>query len=274
MKHTSILSVLWSTIRVVNMHDSDFLSLTDIAKFKNIDFPADVIKNRLRTKSTIEFLWLRERLYNTDFKLVEFDQFKNEAGWNSFVLNPQKRIDATNAVWLVTKSWRYWWWTYAHKDIALEFATWISVEVKLYLIKDYQRLKENEQKDVNWSVKRLIAKTNYKIHTDSIKENLIPQLLTEREKLLIYPDEADMLNMILFGKTAKQWREENVASEWNMRDYATIEQLIVLSNLESLNAELVRNWLESRQRIDMLNKTAIAQMRSLLNMQDTTFALQ
>lgn len=217
-------------------------------------------------------MWLREKLYNENFNPVEFDGFKNESGENTFTLSPQKRIDATNAVWLVTKSWRYGWWTYAHKDIALEFATRISVEVKLYLIKDYQRLKEKEHKNLNWSVKRLIAKTNYKIHTDAIKETLIPKLLTEREKLFIYPDEADMLNMILFGKTAKQWRDENASLEGNVRDYATIEQLIVLSNLESLNAELVRNWLESKQRIDMLNKTAIAQMRSLLNMPNS-FAL-
>jgi len=264
MKKTSNkLSVLWSEILVKKIDKQDFLSLTDIAKFKNFVEPNQVIRNWLRNKHTIEFLWLREKLYNPDFKPVEFDGFKNEAWANAFTLSPQVWIENTGAIWLISKSWRYWW-TYAHKDIALEFASWISVEVQLYLVKDYQRLKEEEMNAIDWNVKRLIVKTNYKIHTDAIKENLIPEELTTQQKSFVYADEADMLNVALFWQTAKQRRNKNTGTKGNMRDYATIEQLIVLSNMESINAELIRQELLQSQRLEILNKSAIQQMRSLV----------
>lgn len=260
----STLSVLWSDIALQRVGSEDFLSLTDIARYKNGEFPADVIKNRMRNKNVIEFLWLREKLYNPDFKLVEFDGFKNEAWYNAFVLSPQKWIEQTHAIWLITKSWRYWWWTFAHKDIAIKFANWVSVEFELYLIKDYQRLKEQEYKKTERDVRRLIAKTNYKIHTDAIKQNLIPPELTTQQKSYVYADEADMLNVALFGQTAKERREKNNDPWGNLRDDGTIEQLIVLSNMESINAELIRQQLSQSQRIEILNQTAIQQMKSLV----------
>ena len=268
MKKTKqILSVMWSEIMMQHIHDEDFLSLTDIARFKNELEPNQVIRNRLRNKNTIDFLWLRERLYNKDFKPVEFDGFRNKAGENAFTLSPKAWIEWVDAIWMTSKSGRYWW-TYAHKDIALEFASWISVEVKLYLVKDYQRLKEEENTSVERSVRRLISKTNYKIHTDAIKENLIPKSLTAQQISYIYADEADMLNVALFGVTAKQRREKNPDIDGNVRDQASIEQLIVLSNMESVNAELIRQELLPSQRIEILNQSAIHQLKSLASLDD------
>jgi len=217
--------------------DDDYISLTDIAKYKNPESPADVIKNWMRTRFTIDYLGTWEQLYNQNFKLVEFDQFKNEAGSNAFVLSPQKWIESTNAVGLISKSGRGGG-TYAHKDIAFEFASWISVEFKLYIIKDYQRLKadENSRISLDWNVKRILAKVNYRIHTDAIRDNLIPPELTKRQQSFVYADEADLLNTALFGMTAAEWRKENVGKNGNIRDYATIEQLLVLANLENVNA--------------------------------------
>lgn len=254
----------WVMISIKKVADEDYLSLTDIAKFKNPEFPADVIKNWMRNKHTLEFLGIRERLYNPLFKLVEFDQFKEAAGYNSFVLSPQKRIASTSAIWLLTKS-GHGWWTFAHKDIAIEFAWRISVEFRLYLIKDFQRLKDEEQKRVTQerSLSRAISKINYKIHTDAIKEHLIPQKLTPEEITATYISEADMLNKILFGKTAHEWKHYN-AKSWNIRDYATIQQLIVLSNMESINALLIEKWLSQIQRIKELHRVASSQMKSLL----------
>jgi hypothetical protein len=245
--------------------ENDFISLTDIARYKNPEFPADVVKNWLRTRSTIEFLGLWEQLNNPDFKLVEFDQFKNEAGANAFVLNPQKWISATNAVGMLSKSGRYGG-TFAHKDIAFEFASWVSVEFKLYIIKDYQRLKadENSRISLEWNVNRVISKINYKIHTDAIKDNLIPHLVSKQQQSFAYASEADMLNVALFGKTAREWKEQNPEAKGNMRDEATIQQLIVLSNLESMNAELIKQGISQNQRLVALNKMAIEQMTSIL----------
>ncbi len=245
--------------------ENDYISLTDIARYKNSEFPADVVKNWMRSRSTIEFIGLWEQLNNPDFKLVEFDQFRNEAGANAFVLSPQKWISATNAIGIISKSGRYGG-TFAHKDIAFEFASWISAEFKLYIIKDYQRLKtdENSRISLEWNVNRVISKINYKIHTDAIKENLIPGLVSPRQQSFTYANEADLLNVALFGLTAKQWQEKNPDSKGNMRDEATIQQLIVLSNLESMNAELIKQGLAQNQRLVMLNKMAIEQMMSIL----------
>jgi hypothetical protein len=245
--------------------ENDFISLTDIARYKNPDFPADVVKNWMRSRSTIEFIGLWEQLNNPVFKLVEFDQFKNEAGSNAFVLNPQKWISATNATGIISKSGRYGG-TFAHKDIAFEFASWVSAEFKLYIIKDYQRIKadENSRISLDWSVNRVISKINYKIQTDAIKQNLIPDQVSSKQQSFTYASEADMLNVALFGKKAKEWKEKNSETKSNMRDEATIQQLIVLSNLESMNAELITQGIAQTQRLVFLNKMAIEQMRSLL----------
>ena len=246
-------------------NDDDYICLTDIAKYKNPEFPADVVKNWLRTRSTIEFLGLWEQLNNQDFKLVEFDQFKNQSGANSFVLSPQKWITATNAIGITSKSGRYGG-TYAHKDIAFEFASWISPEFKLYIIKDYQRLKtdENNRLSLEWNVNRVLAKLNYKIHTDAIKENLIANNLTQKQIGFTYANEADILNVALFGKFAKEWRDENPDLKGNIRDYASIEQLIVMVNLENINAHLIEQGMEQRKRLLELNKIARSQLQLLL----------
>lgn len=251
-------------IRVNSTNESDYISLTDIAKKRNPEFPADVIKNWMRSRSTIEFLGLWEKLNNPNFKLVEFDQFKQEAGTNSFVLPPQKWIDRTNAIGIISKSGRYGG-TYAHTDIAFEFASWISPEFKLYIIKDYQRLKADEShvKQIDWSIKREIAKSNYKIHTDAIKEKLILPTLSNAQISHTYASEADIINVALFGITAKDWRKMNPDTKGNIRDTATIEQLIVLSNLESMNAVFIREGLSQSERLFRLNQIAIFQLQSL-----------
>jgi len=247
-------------------NDNDFISLTDIARHKNPLFPADVIKNWMRTRGTIEFLGLWEKLHNPTFKLVDFDQFKNEAGANSFVLPPQKWIKNTKAIGLISRSGRYGGGTFAHKDIAFEFASWISAEFKLYLLIEFQRLKDDENKRLNleWNLQRTLAKINYKIHTDAIKESLIPHELTKDQINMKYASEADLLNVALFGITAKTWRDRNPKLKGNIRDHASIEQLVVLSNLESINALLIHEGFSSKDRIKKLNNTAIIQMKSLL----------
>jgi hypothetical protein len=252
-------------IRINTINEIDYISLTDIAKKQNAEYPADIIKNWLRSKNTIEFLGVWEQLNNPNFKLVEFDQFKNEAGLNSFVLSPQKWIDKTNAIGIISKSGRYGG-TYAHSDIAFEFASWLSPTFKLYIIKDYQRLKQEEShiKELEWDVKREIAKTNYKIHTDAIKENLIPPTLSKKEISYIYASEADIINKALFGQTAKEWRENNPKAKGNIRDTATIEQLIVLSNLETMNAQYIKEGLSQIERLFKLNAIAVYQMNSIL----------
>ena len=244
--------------------EDDYISLTDIAKYKS-DEPNDVIRNWIRNRDTIEFLGLWEQLNNPDFKPVEFDGFKNEAGKNSFVLSPQKWIESTNAIGITSKSGRYGG-TFAHKDIAFEFASWVSPEFKLYIIKDYQRLKEDENSrlSLDWTVNRTLAKINYKIHTDAIKDNLIPEDVSAKHKGFTYASEADVLNVALFSKTAKEWREENQGLKGNIRDYATLQQLIVMANLESMNAELIRQGIPQEERLITLNKIAIIQLESLI----------
>ena len=244
--------------------NNDYISLTDIARYKSDD-PYDVIKNWMRGKDVIQFLGLWEKLNNPDFKPVEFDGFKMEAGTNAFTLSPQKWITATNAIGIISKAGRYGG-TFAHTDIAFEFASWISAEFKLYIIKDYQRLKndENSNSSLGWNLNRELVKINYRIHTDAIKENLIPESMANKLQGIVYANEADILNVSLFGKTARQWRDENPGLTGNIRDYATYHQLIVLINLESMNAELIKMGLSQNERVLRLNKMAIEQMSLLL----------
>jgi len=251
-------------VAFVQTQQEDFICITDIAKFKNPDAPRDVIKNWMRSKNTIELLGLWEKLNNPNFKQVEFDLFKNEAGFNHFVLSPQKWISNTNAIGLQSKSGRYGG-TYAHIDIALEFASWVSVEFKFYLIKEFQFLKSQQTKELDWNIKRKLTKINYRIHTDAIKQNLIPQNLNKKQITFVYANEADVLNMALFGKTAKQWREENPKEQGNIRDYANVSQLVCLANLENLNAVFINDGLVQSERLVKLNQIAISQMRILLN---------
>ena len=249
---------------ISNIEQDDYISLTDIARYKNPDEPKDVVKNWLRIRSTIEFLGLWEQLNNPKFKGVEFDSFRNESGSNSFTLSPQKWIQATNAIGILSKSGKSGG-TFAHKDIAFEFASWISPEFKLYIIQDYQRLKidESHKEMLDWNVKRLLSKANYKIHTNAIKENLVPPEITKQQKRIIYASEADMLNVALFGKTAAQWKRENPELKGNMRDYATVEQLLVLSNLENTNALFIEQGIDQWERLGKLNKIAITQIKAL-----------
>lgn len=253
-------------IYILKKDQGDFISLTDIAKLKNKDAPADVVKNWMRSHSTIEFLGLWEKINNQNFKLVEFDGFKNESGSNSFVLSPQKWINSTNAIGMVSKSGRHGGGTFAHKDIAFEFASWISAEFKLFLIKEFQRLKEeeNQRLTLGWDIKRTLAKINYKIHTDAVKAHLIPENVPKNKIDMVYASEADVLNVALFGKTAKDWRDDNPNKEGNVRDYADVTQLVVLANLEGINAELIRRGLPQRERLMQLNQIAIVQMQSLV----------
>lgn len=267
MPNNSIKSVIHAKdtdISVISaIGKEDYISLTDIARYRS-DEPKDVVKNWLRSKSTIEFLGLWEQMNNPNFKGVEFDSFKNEAGGNAFTLSPQKWVNTTNAIGIVSKSGRYGG-TFAHKDIAFEFASWISPEFKLYIIKDYQRLKEDEayRLSLDWNVKRLISKANYKIHTEAIKENLIPPDIAKSRQGFIYASEADVLNVALFGQTAAEWCKANPQTKGNIRDYATIEQLLVLANLESANAMFIENGVEQSERAVLLNQLAIKQLKTL-----------
>lgn len=242
--------------------EEEFISITDIARYKNAVEPRDVVKNWMRNRGTIEFLGLWEKLHNSEFKEVEFDLFMFEAGSNSFVLTPTKWVESTNARGIRTKSGRNGG-TFAHRDIAMEFASWVSAEFKLYLLLEFQRLKEDEQKQIGWDIKRNLAAINYRIHTDAIKLNLIPPSLTKKQTILVYASEADVLNVALFGITAKQWRNKNSDKTGNIRDYATVTQLICLSNLESLNAMLINEGLPQSDRLKKLNQIAIQQMRLL-----------
>ena len=260
----SSIEVLGTAITVLTQAIDDYISLTDIAKHKEPDRSDHVIQNWMRNRNTIEFLGVWERLNNVVFKPLEFEGFKNRAGLNSFVLTPRQWIDATNAIGLVSKSGRYGG-TYAHKDIAFEFASWISIEFKLYLIKEFQRLKEDENSRLSlaWNLNRTLSKLNYRIHTDAIKEHLIPAAVTPAQAALAYANEADILNVALFGQTAKEWRDDNPNLEGNMRDYATIEQLLVLANIEGMNAELIHMRLSQGKRLKRLNDIAIRQMQVL-----------
>ena len=260
----SSIEVQGTAITVLTQAIDDYISLTDIAKHKEPNRSDHVIQNWMRNRNTIEFLGVWERLNNVDFKPLEFEGFKNRAGLNSFVLTPRQWIDVTNAIGLVSKSGRYGG-TYAHKDIAFEFASWISVEFKLYLIKEFQRLKEDENRRLSlaWNLNRTLSKLNYRIHTDAIKAHLIPAAVTPAQAAITYANEADLLNVALFGQTAKQWRDANPKLEGNMREYATIEQLLVLANIEGMNAELIHMGLSQGDRLKRLNEIAIRQMQVL-----------
>ena len=244
-------------------YENEFISLTDIAKYKSTD-PNDVIKNWMRSRETLEFLGLWERLHNPGFKPVEFDGFKSEAGLHAFTMSPTKWIEGVGAIGIVSKAGRYGG-TDAHSDIALEFASWVSAELKLYIMKDYQRLKrdENSRLSLNWNLNREIARLNYHIHTDAIKEHLIPTELTPEQISYKYANEADMLNVALFGKTAKQWRDANPGENGNIRDNADLDQLLVLANMESYNAILIGQGKTMSERLVLLRKLAIKQIETL-----------
>ncbi len=243
--------------------ENEFISLTDIARYKSDD-PTAVIQNWMRNRDVIEFLGLWERLHNSGFKPLEFEGFKKQAGANAFTMSPKKWIEATNAIGIVSKAGRYGG-TYAHSDIAMSFATWISPEFQLYIMKDYRRLKtdENSRLSLGWNLNREISKLNYRIHTDAIKENLIPPELTPEQVACTYANEADMLNVVLFGKTAKQWKDENPMEKGNMRDVATLNQLLVLANLESYNAVLINQGKKQKERMELLRQLAVQQLQTL-----------
>lgn len=262
MKKNAEITVLSETVRVQRIEKEEFISLTDIAKFKNADDPRFVIQNWMRTRSSIEFLGIWEILHNPDFNRVEFDTVKNHAGSNAFVMTPSKWIELTGATGIQSKAGRYGG-TFAHKDIAFEFASWVSVEFKLYLIKEFQRLQEAEQKQLGWDVKRNLTKINYRIHTDAIRAHLIPPELSGKQTSLIYASEADVLNMALFGKTAKDWRDANPNEKGNIRDQANASQLVCLANLENLNALFISEAMEQPLRLQKLNRIAIEQMEIL-----------
>jgi hypothetical protein len=263
-----ILQVQNTHIAVVSSNnEDDYICITDIAKTKESDSrAADIIKNWIRSRATLEFLGTWEQMYNPNFKVVEFDHFKMQAGLPSFVLSPGTWAEKTNAIGIYVKLGKYGG-TFAHKDIALEFCSAVNPIFKLFLIKEFQRLKteENSKDKLEWNLQRTISKINYRIHTDAIKENLIPTSLTATQKNFIYADEADILNVALFGITAKEWRAENPNEKGNIRDTATIEQLVVLSNLESINAMLIQQEMMQQERLIKLNEIAISQMKSLIN---------
>ena len=248
-------------VTIISHNENDYISLTDIAKYKSDD-PTAVIGNWMRNRNTIEFLGIWESLYNPMFKPLEFEVFRKEAGLNAFTLSPHKWTKTTNAIGIVAKSGRYGG-TFAHKDIAFKFASWISVEFELYIVKEFQRLKEEEQKQLGWSAKRELSKINYRIHTDAIKRNIIPEEVTPQQASIIYANEADVLNVAMFGMTAKQWREANADKKGNIRDYATINELICLSNMENLNAVFIDQGLPQSERLIKLNQIAIQQMKVL-----------
>jgi hypothetical protein len=260
------IKVNTAEITIVKSQEIDFISLTDIAKYKTDDASA-VIANWMRNRNTIEYLGIWESLYNPNFKPLEFEGFKKEAGLNAFTMSPLKWVNATNAIGFVVKSGRYGG-TFAQRDIAFKFASWISVEFELYLIKEFQRLKEEEQKLLGWSAKRELAKINYHIHTDAIKQNLIPEELTPAQTAIVYATEADVLNVALFGKTAKQWREANPDLKGNIRDYANINQLICLANMENLNAVFIQEKISQKDRLIKLNTIAIHQMKVLIDVEN------
>jgi hypothetical protein len=252
-------------IAVIKDNEDEFISLTDMAKFKDRESTGIVIANWLSTKYTIQFMGAWEQVCNPKFNVMEFHNIKNEAGSNGFILSSSKWIQKTNAIGIRSSAGRYGG-TFAHKDIAFEFATWLSPEFKLYLIKEFQRLKaeENEKLALGWDVKRQLTKINYRIHTDAIQKHLIPQSISKQLTNIVYATEADVLNVALFGKTAKGWREKNPKKDGNIRDYADVTQLVVLANLEGINAELIKQEISQSDRLVQLNQTAISQMRSLV----------
>ncbi len=265
MAKNKSITVKGTEVLLLTKDNKEYISITDIARYKNPDEPKDVVKNWMRSRNTIEFLGLWEKIHNPSFKGVEFDPFMYQAGSNSFVLSPSKWIDTTNAIGLISKAGTGGG-TFAHKDIAFEFASWVSAEFKLYLLVEFQRLKEdeNDRLKLEWNLQRTLSKINYRIHTDAIKEKLIPPTITKAQSAIAYASEADLLNVALFGITAKQWREANLDKDGNIRDYAELEQLVVLTNLESINSVLIRQQLSQTERLLKLNEIAITQMKSLL----------
>jgi hypothetical protein len=257
------IEVQGTEITIFSHAKDEYISVTDIARFKDQKRTDYIIQNWMRNRNTIDFLGIWERLNNPDFNPIEFDGFRNQAGLNSFILTPKQWIEKTNAIGIISKAGRYGG-TYAHKDIAFEFATWISVEFKLYLIKEFQRLKDEEQKQLGWDIRRNLTKINYRIHTDAIKENLIPTTLNKQQISHVYASEADILNMALFGRTAAHWRAENPDETGNIRDFANVSQLVCLANLENLNAVFINEGLEQAERLTRLNRIAIQQMRILV----------
>ncbi len=245
------------TIQVIKFEEEDYISLTDMVR--NIENGVALIEKWLRNKNTIEFLGIWEELYNEQFDYDEYNNIMNEAGLNRFAMSVKQWVERTNAKGIIAKAGRYGG-TYAYKDIAFEFASWVSPKFKLYLIKEFERLKKEEQEQLGWNAKRELAKINYRIHTDAIKENLIPKQVTNKQTAIVYASEADVLNVALFGKTAKEWREQNVEKKGNIRDYASINELICLSNLESLNAVLIEEGISQKERLVKLNEIAIHQM--------------
>ena len=258
------INVQNTEVTVTKVNNEDYLCLTDMIKAKDGDF---FITDWLRNRNTLEYIGIWEKIYNPDFNYGEFAIIKSKSGLNNFKISVKEFVERTNAISLQAKAGRYGG-TYAHKDIAFEFAMWISPEFKIYIVKEFQRLKEDEQKQLGWSAKRELAKINYRIHTDAIKQNLVPQELTAAQKSFVYADEADMLNVAMFGMTAKQWRDANPDLKGNIRDYATINQLICLSNMENLNAVFINEGLSQSVRLEKLNKIAIQQMKVLENIDD------
>jgi hypothetical protein len=256
------IKVVGSEITVLKSERDDYISITDIARHKNPEATGLVISHWLSTRYTIEFMGLWEKLHNPDFNVTEFRNIKNEAGSNGFVLSSKNWINSTHAVGIISKAGRYGG-TYAHKDIAFEFASWISAEFKLYLIKEFQRLQEDEQKQLGWDIRRNLAKINYRIHTDAVQAHLIPPELTPRQISFVYANDADVLNVALFGMTAKQWRDANPGDKGNVRDQANAAKLVCLANLESLNAMLIQESVSQSIRLEKLNAVAIGQMRVL-----------
>ena len=258
------INVQNTEVTVTKVNNEDYLCLTDMIKAKDGDF---FITDWLRNRNTLEYIGIWEKIYNPDFNYGEFAIIKSKSGLNNFKISVKEFVERTNAISLQAKAGRYGG-TYAHKDIAFEFAMWISPEFKIYIVKEFQRLKEEEQKQLGWSAKRELAKINYRIHTDAIKQNLVPQELTAAQKSFVYADEADMLNVAMFGMTARQWRDSNPDLKGNIRDYATINQLICLSNMENLNAVFINEGLSQSVRLEKLNKIAIQQMKVLENIDD------
>ena len=266
MQKKETVTVQGTEVAILAHRHDDYISLTDMAKHKNADATGLVISHWLSTRYTVEFMGVWERMYNPDFNVTEFSNIRSEAGANGFVLTTKQWIEQTNAKGIIAKPGRYGGGTYAHRDIAFEFATWLSPEFKFYLITEFQRLKSDEQRrqSLEWNLQRTLSKINYRIQTDAIKE-MIPREVTRAQAATVYASEADLLNVALFGMTAAEWRTANPDKEGNMRDHATLEQLVVLSNMEGINALLIRQGLSQGQRLVQLNATAITQMRSLLN---------
>ncbi|MDR3184181.1 MAG: KilA-N domain-containing protein [Prevotellaceae bacterium] len=266
MNTKETINVQGTEVVLLSHKEKDYISLTDMARYKDSMETSLVISHWMSTRYTIDFMGIWEWINNPGFKPTEFGRFKNESGSNGFVMTPKRWVETTNAIGIFSKPGRYGGGTFAHKDIAFEFASWLSAEFKFYLIREFQRLKEDEQQrlSLEWNLQRTLSKINYRIHTDAIKERLIPTVVTKKQSSVVYASEADLLNVALFGKTAAQWRVENPEGKGNIRDVATLEQLVVLSNMESINALLIRQGLSQGERLVQLNSVAITQMKSLL----------